>query len=237
MTVKIHHNGHSGDAPGPVLTGETRAVAESIAAKYPNSRSAVLPLLFLVQSVEGYVTEQGMREVAEMLGLTPAQILASCSFYTMLKKNPQGEYLISVCRNISCTHLGARKVIAALEERLGIEAGGTTADGKFSLEAAECLATCDGAPSLQINYEDFYKVSPEAAVELVDAIESGKEVRSTRDEPVKTSKEISREVACAGLRWPEERFEESSVTVGGESPPEDMKPGFRPKVGGHGSAG
>ncbi|MEA2432843.1 MAG: NADH-quinone oxidoreductase subunit [Actinomycetota bacterium] len=230
MTVKIH-KGDSNGAPEPVLAGETREVAEAIAAKYPNSRSAVLPLLFLVQSVEGYVTEQGMREVAELLDLTPAQILASGSFYTMLKKKPQGEYLVSVCRNISCTHNGARKVIAALEERLGIEAGGTTADGKFSLEAAECLATCDGAPSMQINYEDFYKVAPDKAVELVDALAKGTQVRSTRDEVVKTSKEISREVACAGLRWAEAGVEDAR-TIGGESPMPDTKPGFRPKVPG-----
>jgi NADH-quinone oxidoreductase subunit E len=231
VTVKAH-KGDNGSDHERVFAGKTLERAQAIAAKYPNSRSALLPLLFLVQSVEGYVTEQGMREVAELLNLTPAQVLASGSFYTMLKKKPQGDYLISVCRNISCTHMGARKVIAALEERLGIEAGGTTADGRFSLEAAECLATCDGAPSLQINYEDFYKVAPEAAIELVNALENGKEVRSTRDQPVRTSKEISLEVASAGLRWAEGGVE-GARTSGGESPSEDMKPGFRPKVAGH----
>src|SRR3712207_272090 len=141
MTVK--QSRRPDDAPeSRVLSPELRAEAEAIAAKYPNSRSALLPLLFLVQSVEGHVTDAGMREVAEILDLEPAQVLSSGSFYTMLKKRPQGEYLVSVCRNISCTHLGARKVVRALEERLGVEAGGTTDDGKFSLEAAECLATC-----------------------------------------------------------------------------------------------
>jgi NADH-quinone oxidoreductase subunit E len=230
VTVKIH-KGEQNGAPGPVLSGKTREMAEAIAAKYPNSRSAVLPLLFLVQSVEGYVTEQGMREVADLLSLTPAQILASGSFYTMLKKRPQGDYLISVCRNISCTHRGARKVIAALEDKLGIEAGETTPDGKFSLEAAECLATCDGAPSLQINYEDFYSVTPEEAVGFVDTIASGRTLKSSRDEVVKNSKDISREVACAGLRWAEGGVEDARTT-GGESPAPDMKPGFRPKVEG-----
>ena len=174
-----------------VLTGEMRQTAEAIVAKYPNSRSAALPLLFLVQSIEGHVTEQGMREVADILGLTPAEILATGSFYTMLKKNPQGEYLVSVCRNISCTHLGARKVLAELENHLGIEAGETTSDGKITLESAECLATCDGAPSLQINYEDFYSVAPDVAVQLVEKLRRGDEVRSVRGEPVKTAKEIS----------------------------------------------
>lgn len=183
-----------------VLTGELRAQADAIVAKYPSSRSATLPLLFLVQSVEGHVTDDGMRDVAEILGLTPAQVLASASFYTMLKKRPQGDYLISVCRNISCTHLGARKVISALEDKLGIAAGETTPDGRFSLEAAECLATCDGAPSLQINYEDFYKVTADDAIGLVDKLARGDQVTSVRGETVKTSKEISLETATAGVR-------------------------------------
>ncbi|HVF54291.1 MAG TPA: NAD(P)H-dependent oxidoreductase subunit E [Actinomycetota bacterium] len=183
-----------------VLTGDLLTEAKSIIAKYPESRSATLPLLFLVQSVEGYVSERGMREVAALLGATPAQVLASASFYTMLKKRPQGDYLISVCRNISCTHLGAHKVIAALRERLGVEPGGTTEDGVFSLEAAECLGTCDGAPSMQINYEDFYKVAPEEAVALVDRLAQGEAVTSFRGEPVPTAREAARETALAGVR-------------------------------------
>ncbi|MGH2730096.1 MAG: NAD(P)H-dependent oxidoreductase subunit E, partial [Actinomycetota bacterium] len=213
-----------------VLTDEHRVVAEAIVAKYPNSRSATLPLLFLVQSIEGYVSEDGMREVAAILGLTPAEVFAAASFYTMLKKKPQGKYLISVCRNISCTHLGAGRVIEALEERLGVEPGGTTADGHFSLEAAECLATCDGAPSLQINYEDFYRVTPEEAVALVDELSSGGSVHSVRGEVVKTSREIARETALAGTTHPGEP--EEGRTVGGESMPADMAPGFRPRVPG-----
>jgi NADH-quinone oxidoreductase subunit E len=222
---------------GRVLSDDLRKQAEAIVAKYPNSRSATLPLLFLVQSVDGYVTEAGMREIAEILGLTPAEVLATASFYTMFKKRPQGEYLVSVCRNISCAHLGARKVIAALEHRLGIEAGGTTDDGKFSLEEAECLATCDGAPSMQINYEDFYKVSPDNAVGLVDKLERGEEVASVRGEPVRTSKEIARETALAGS-WiaTRTRSQEAGRLVGGEVQPVDMAPGTRPKELGFDSA-
>lgn len=232
MTVK--QTRRPDDAPAPsVLTPELRAEAEAIAAKYPNSRSALLPLLFLVQSVEGYVTDEGMREVAEILDLEPAQVLSSGSFYTMLKKRPQGDYLVSVCRNISCTHLGARKVVRALEERLGIQAGATTPDGRFSLEAAECLATCDGAPAIQVNYEDFYKVSPEEAVEIVDKLARGEVVLSVRGEPVKTSKEISYETATAGLRRPVTEMEHMP-TMGGETSKQDPGPGMRPKVQGKG---
>lgn len=217
----------------PVLNEEQRKQADAIVAKYPNKRSALLPLMFLVQSVEGHVTDEGMREVADILDLTPAQVLGSTSFYTMLKRNPQGQYLISVCRNIACTHLGGRKIVSALEDHLGIEAGGTTPDGKFSLEAAECLATCDGAPSIQINYEDFYKVTPESAVELVDKLSRDEELRSVRGETVRSSKEISKEVACAGLQLPSHGEMEDLRTIGGETPRADTAPGHRPPEKGH----
>lgn len=217
-----------------VLNDEQRREAEAIVAKYPNKRSALLPLMFLVQSVEGHVTDEGMREVADILGLTPAQVLSSTSFYTMLKRNPQGRYLISVCRNIACTHMGGRKIVGALEDRLGISAGGTTPDGTFSLEAAECLATCDGAPVIQINYEDFYGVTPESAVELVDKLERGEELRSVRGEPVKTAQEISRETALAGVRRLSGEMEQLR-TIGGETPRADTAPGHRPPEKGHGA--
>jgi len=213
-----------------VLVGGHYQAAKSIVAKYPNSRSAVLPLLFLVQGIEGHVTDQGMRDVATLLGLTPAEVLASGSFYTMLKKKPTGEYLISVCRNVSCAHRGAYKVVNALSERLEIEPGAMTSDGKFELEVAECLATCDGAPSMQINYEDFYKVTPESAVELVDRIERGEDVTSERGETVKTQREVSYETAVAGARLPGTAGDIEGRTVGGESPREDMKVGDRPKL-------
>ena len=217
-----------------VLNEAQRREAEAIVAKYPNKRSALLPLMFLVQSVEGHVTDDGMREVADLLGLTPAQVLSSTSFYTMLKRNPQGQYLISVCRNIACTHLGGRKIVGALEDRLGISSGQTTDDGRFSLEAAECLATCDGAPVIQINYEDFYGVTPDSAVELVDKLERGEELRSVRGQPVKTSREISHETAIAGVRKLAGEVEEMR-TIGGETPRADIAPGHRPPEKGHGA--
>jgi len=171
-----------------------------------------------------------MRDVAELLGLTPAEVLASGSFYTMLKKKPTGEYLISVCRNVSCAHRGAYKVINALKERLAIEPGAVTDDGRFEFEMAECLATCDGAPTMQINYEDFYDVTPERAVELVDRIERGETVTSARGEALMTQREVSYETALAGARLPGTAGDHKARTVGGESPPEDMKVGDRPKL-------
>jgi NADH-quinone oxidoreductase subunit E len=213
-----------------VLTGDLRQTALEIVGRYPNSRSAILPLLFLVQSVEGYVTEPGMREVAEILGLTPAEVLATATFYTMLKKKPQGEYLISVCRNISCTHMGARKVIGALEEHLRIEVGETTPDGKFTLETAECLATCDGAPALQINYEDFYNVDPGEFIMQIEKLRRGDEVLSVRGERVLTAKEIAREIATIGLRSPGTAGDiYEPATYGGEGFIGEPGPGSRPK--------
>jgi len=224
-----------------VLNDGLRSIAERLIARYPNKRSALLPLLFLAQSVNGYLTEDGMREVGEMLELTPAEILGAASFYTMLKKQPQGEYLVSVCRNISCTHRGARRLIPALEEHLGVETGGSTDDGKFTLETAECLATCDGAPSMQINYEDFYNLTPEKAVDLCERLARGEEVRGERGDPVLTSKDISYETAIAGLDTPSQEMKPQR-TIGGESPPADTAPGFRPKEpgtegGGNGADG
>jgi NADH-quinone oxidoreductase subunit E len=211
-----------------VFDDETRAMADRIIAKYPNKRSAALPLLFLAQSVEGHVTDAGMREVAEILGLTPAEVLATSSFYTMLKKKPTGEYLISVCRNISCTHMGARRIFDAIEDHLGISPGETTADGKFTLESAECLATCDGAPSMQINYEDFYRVTPSSVVEIVEGLARGDEVLSVRGAAIRTHKEVAAETATVGLVSPDAT--EHGRTIGGESPPVDAAPGTRPKV-------
>ena len=216
------------------VLSSVRSEVDEIVSKYPNSRSATLPLLFLAQSVEGYVTEEGMRDVASVLGLTPAEVLAVASFYTMFKKTPQGDYLISVCRNISCTHQGGRKVLRALEDRLGVSSGGMTDDGKFSLEAAECLGTCDGAPALQVNYEDFYNVSPDEAVGLVDSIERGDRITSVAGQEVRTAKEIARETALAGaasargLGGGTDHSGERLATVGGETP--IVSPSHRPPV-------
>ena len=219
-----------------VFDDELRAKAAEIVGKYPNPRSAVLPLLFLAQSVKGYVTEAGMREVAEILGQTPASVLAAGSFYSMIKKVPQGDYLISVCRNITCTHMGGRKLAAVVEERLGIGEGETTADGKFTFETAECLATCDGAPTIQINYEDFYNVTPESLLDAVDRLERGDEVRSKRDEPVRTAKEIYYETAVVGI-YKKMGEDMQTRTTGGEVLPPDMAPGFRPREPGTSEGG
>ena len=214
-------------APGSLLVlGQLEDDIEAILVKYPNIRSATLPLLFLAQSVDGWVTENGMRDVAAILGLTPAEVLAVASFYTMLKKTPQGDYLISVCRNISCTHRGGRKVLRAAEQRLEISAGEMTSDGRFSIEAAECLGTCDGAPSIQVNYEDFYSVTPDEMISLIDKIERGETIKSVAGEPVRDAKTIARETALTGsMHFRGGSAPEHKPTYGGETSPVDSGPG------------
>ena len=174
---------------------ETRATAQRIVARYPKSRSALLPLLHLVQSEEGYVSPDGVAFCAETLGLTKAEVGAVATFYTMYKRRPAGRYLVSVCTNLSCALLGGEEVFERLKERLGVGHDETTDDGTFTLEHAECLAACDFAPCLTVNYDFFDKVDPDSAVEIVDALARGEKPQPTRGGPLVEFKEIERQLA------------------------------------------
>jgi NADH-quinone oxidoreductase subunit E len=154
--------------------------ARAIVAQYPQRRSAVMPLLFLAMSQDGYLTEEGMKEVADWTGTTPAQVAAVASFYTMYKREPVGRYLISCCTSISCMLLGADRVMHALEEAAGALHGQTDEEGLIGVEHAECLGACGGAPAVQINYELIEGVSPEKARQLVQWLRKARpEVIST----------------------------------------------------------
>lgn len=149
------------------------AEAEEIVARYPEGkqRSALVPLLHLVQERDGYVTKEAMEEVAGLIGLAPAEVRGVASFYVMLHLEPKGRHVISVCHNIACTMAGAEPLIAALEHRLGVPAGETTDDREFTLERAECLAACDQAPMIQIDYDRMVgPLSPSQAEKLIDEI-------------------------------------------------------------------
>jgi NADH-quinone oxidoreductase subunit E len=183
------------------LTDETRATAREIIARYPQPRSALLPLLHLVQSEEGYVTPDGVAFCAEMLDLTKAEVAAVSTFYTMYKRRPTGDYLVSVCTNTLCGLLGGDDIFAALREELGVGHDETTADGTITLEHAECLAACDFAPVMTVNYEFFDKATIESARALVGALSRGERPMPTRGAPLCSFREISRQLA--GL--PEER--------------------------------
>ena len=177
------------------LTDDTRAKARAIIAKYPKTRSALLPMLHLVQAEEGYVTPDGVAFCAEMLGLTKAEVGGVATFYTMYKRRPVGDYLVSVCTNLSCQLLGGEEVYARLSERLGVGHDQTTADGTFTLEHAECLAACDFAPCLTVNYEFYDNTDPDAAVALVDALARGERPTPTRGDVLGDFREVSLQLA------------------------------------------
>lgn len=150
------------------LSEETLARGDALIARYPEPRSAVMPLLYLAMLEEGYLTEAGMRWVAELTGLTPAQVLAVASFYTMYKREPVGRYLISICTSISCMLCGADEVLHRVEDETGVPHGETDAEGLFSVEHVECIGACGGAPAVQVNYELIEGFSAEKVADLLD---------------------------------------------------------------------
>ena len=177
------------------FSDEMRATAREIIARYPQPRSALLPLLHLVQSEEGYITTDGVAFCAEMLDLTKAEVAAVSTFYTMYKRRPTGEYLVSVCTNTLCGVLGGDEIFAALREELGVGHDETTADGTITLEHAECLAACDYAPVVTVNYEFFDKQNVSSARELVAALRRGERPKPSRGAPLCSFREISRQLA------------------------------------------
>lgn len=146
----------------------TQERARTIIARYPEARSAVMPLLYLAMREDGWLTDEGMTEVAEWTGLTPAQVQAVASFYTMYKRERTGKYLVSVCTSISCMLLGGDDVLHAVEDESGVPHGETDDDGLLSVEHAECIGACGGAPAVQVNYELIEGVTPEKGRALVD---------------------------------------------------------------------
>jgi len=143
-----------------------RRRAEKIISSYPDPRSAVMPLLYLAALEHGYVSVEAQRDVAVLTGLTPAQIQAVASFYTMYKRQPVGTYLVSVCTSISCFLLGADEVLDAVADETGTPDGETSVDGLLSVEHVECIGACGGAPAVQVNYELIEGVTPAKAREL-----------------------------------------------------------------------
>jgi NADH-quinone oxidoreductase subunit E len=177
------------------LSEKTRAEAREIIARYPQPRSALLPLLHLVQSEEGCVTDEGMALCAEELGLTMAQVAAVATFYTMYKREPTGDYLVSVCTNTLCGMLGGDEIFAQLKDHLGVGNEETTGDGSITLEHAECLAACDYAPVVTVNYEFYDQQTPESATALVDQIRAGQPPNPSRGAPLCRFRQIERQLA------------------------------------------
>ena len=161
------------EGPPFTFTPERRAALDEILSKYPpeRKRSAVLAALYLVQEQAGYITGNGMRHIAPILDLTPAEVEDVASYYVMFNREPVGKYVLQVCRTLSCALLGAERVTEALSEKLGIKLGETDASGMFTLLEFECLGACDRAPVVMVNNELWHEVlAPEDAGKLVDDI-------------------------------------------------------------------
>lgn len=162
------------------ISDVTREELQALADRYPSARSALLPMLHLVQSVEGEVTIDGINACAQVLGITSAEVTAVSTFYTMYKRKPVGEHHIGVCTNTLCGLLGGDAVYAALSERLGVGHNEPTTDGKFSLERIECQAACTHAPVMTVDWEFMDDVTPTSALDVVERLSRGETVTSTR---------------------------------------------------------
>src|SRR6266702_1085507 len=160
----------------------TRMAAEAaeIMSRYPRPRSALMPLLHLVQAEEGHVSGEGIEFCADQLGLSVAEVTAVVTFYTMYKRQPVGDYHVGVCTNTLCAVMGGDQIFAELREHLGVGNEETTPDGKISLEHVEFNAACDYAPVVMVNWEFFDNMTPQSARALVDDLRAGNQVSPTR---------------------------------------------------------
>ncbi|MBO0855272.1 MAG: NADH-quinone oxidoreductase subunit NuoE [Nocardia sp.] len=180
----------------PEVEEDLRAQARVIIDRYPRSRSALLPLLHLVQSVEGYVTGTGIAFCAAQLDLTDAEVTAVATFYSMFRRTPTGQYHVGVCTNTLCAVMGGDQILSALTEHLGIEPGATTEDGAITVEHVECNAACDYAPVVMVNWEFFDNQTPDSARTLVDSLRAGRPVTGTRSSaPLCSFRETARLLA------------------------------------------
>ena len=156
------------------LSAANEALAAEIIGWFPRPRSALIPLLHLAQEQDGYLTDGAMRRIAELVGATPAEVKGTAGFYEMFRFEPVGTYLVNVCTNISCLLWGGEELLEHACESLGTEVGGTTDDGMFTVEEAECIAACTEAPCLQVNYRYRGRVTPDDFDRLVENLRAGR---------------------------------------------------------------
>jgi len=178
------------------LSEKNLARAEELIARYPQRRSALLPLLFLLQAEDGYVSPAGVTQVAGLLGLTKAEVGAVATFYTMFRRRPVGKYVVSVCKTLPCQLRGSRRITAALTERLDTPLGGTDPSGMVTVEEVECLAACDGAPVVQVNTENYERLDTEAALALLEKL-----LRDEIPAPTLADQGAVTEPSAACLHW------------------------------------
>jgi NADH-quinone oxidoreductase subunit E len=161
-------------------TNDQISIMDSIIARYPRKRSAIMPLLHYVQSIEGYVTNEGIELIGKKLDLATAEVTAVSTFYTQYKSKPVGEYHVGICTNTLCAVMGGDVIFDAVKEHLGIENNGLTSDGKVSIEHIECNAACDYAPVVMVNWEFYDNQTVESVKNLVDGARSGNPPAPTR---------------------------------------------------------
>ena len=218
-----------------MFSSDLREKAEELVGRYPVSRSALLPLLHLVQSQDGYLSDDGIAECAGLLGLTKAEVAAVATFYTMYKREPMGKHLVSVCTNFSCKVRGAQDVYERLVDKLGVGHNGTTVDGTFTLEHAECLGNCEGAPIVSIDYYNYECMTPAGAEQLLDRIAAGDMPEPTRGLRSPGIRPISHRLAGVGPHPDDlqrgERLGYARGMAGGTPPPAEADVGPEADLG------
>jgi NADH-quinone oxidoreductase subunit E len=162
------------------FTSEQISIMDSIIARYPRKRSAIMPLLHYVQSIDGYVTNEGIELIGQKLELATAEVTAVSTFYTQYKSKPVGEYHVGICTNTLCAVMGGDLIFDAVKEHLGIENDGVTSDGKVSVEHIECNAACDYAPVVMVNWEFYDNQTVQSVKDLVDGVRAGNPPAPTR---------------------------------------------------------
>jgi NADH-quinone oxidoreductase subunit E len=162
------------------FTTEQISIMDSIIARYPRKRSAIMPLLHYVQSIDGYVTYEGIELIGQKLDLATAEVTAVSTFYTQYKSKPVGEYHVGICTNTLCAVMGGDVIFDAIKDHLGIENDGVTSDGKVSVEHIECNAACDYAPVVMVNWEFYDNQTVQSVKDLVDGARSGNPPAPTR---------------------------------------------------------
>jgi NADH-quinone oxidoreductase subunit E len=177
------------------ITAETVEEIREIVARYPERRSALLPALHLIQSVDGRVSPAGIEVCAEVLGLTTAEVSGVATFYTMYKRKPGGRHLVGVCTTALCAVMGGDHILARLQEHLRVGPEETAADGAISLENVECNAACDYAPVMMVNWEFFDHMTPDRAIQIIDDLIAGREVVADRGATITSWREAERVLA------------------------------------------
>jgi len=162
------------------FTSEQISIMDSIIARYPRKRSAIMPLLHYVQSIDGYVTNEGIELIGQKLELATAEVTAVSTFYTQYKSKPVGEYHVGICTNTLCAVMGGDLIFDAVKEHLGVENDGVTSDGKVSVEHIECNAACDYAPVVMVNWEFYDNQTVQSVKDLVDGARAGNPPAPTR---------------------------------------------------------